>query len=224
MRILLCLCDTCLFHAMGSQEFTECIADGYLMESHIFVRDSRVILCEAYIGQIQSLLSCETCKLLITEGSRDLTRPVRTEIKEDDRIFVPDDPYRLAVFYNGCRLYKFVSLLCRIGVLDSAYRALCLLALSLSHNIVGSLHTIPAVVTVHSIVTSHNGCHLANTQLFHLVIELFDIFFSCCGRSVTSVQEAVYKYFGKTFSLSQLQNTIHMGIMAVHTTVRKKSE
>ena len=67
MSIFLGFSDSCLFQAMSSQEFAEGIGDCSLYgNATIFVRNSLVIIGEADIGSLNSLLSCKAVKIIIS--------------------------------------------------------------------------------------------------------------------------------------------------------------
>src|SRR5699024_961096 len=110
MRIFLCLCNTGLFQSVGSKKFSKSILNGYLVESYLCIRNCRIILCKAYIGKVQSLLSLKSCKIICAESSGDLSCSVRTEVKEDNGIFILDPSHWLSVFYDHGRNNKFICL------------------------------------------------------------------------------------------------------------------
>ena len=170
MGIFLCLCDTGLFQSVGRKKFPKSILNRNLVEGHFCIWDSRIIFCKAYIGKIQSLFSLKSVKLVSTESSGDLSCSVRAEVKEDHGIFILDGSHRLSVFYDHSRNYKLICLSFFIRRLYSAYRALCLNAFALCKSFVCQFHTVPAVISVHGIVTSHYGSHLSYADLFHLII------------------------------------------------------
>ncbi len=189
------------------------------MESNLFVWNRRVVFCKAYISQIQSLVSRKTCEVIITEGSCNFSCTVRTEVKEDNGILVFYCSDWCSVFHNDSRQNKFICLIIVIRSLDSFHSRFSLYAFALCHGIESQFHTIPAVIAVHCIVTSHNGGNLSYTQFFHFRTKLFHITFAACRRCVSSIQEAVYKNFGQPFSFSQFQKTEYMSQVAVHTAV-----
>ena len=176
--IFFCLGDSCLCHVMCCQEFTEGICDRNFVECYFFIRNRLIVLCEAYISQIQSLFSCESVKLICTECTGDLSCTVRTEIEEDYRIFVFDCCNRCSAFLNNSRNYELIVLSVVVRILYCTDAACCFCTFAFYHSIVSQLYTIPAVVTIHCIVTSHNSCNLSDADLFHFINELFYIAFA----------------------------------------------
>ena len=220
MCIFFCLSDTSLCHVMSCQILAECVFDLLFYECYQFVSDSFIVIGEAYESYIQFFLTCETFEIIIAECSCDLTCTVRTEVEEYNRIFILNGCNRFAVFFDNGRQNEFIGLFCIVGSLYSFCCVCSFYAFTLCHGFECQFYTIPAVITIHCIVTSCNGCDLANTNFFHLSLQLFYITFSGCRRSVTAIQEAVYIYFFQTFSFCQFQQTIQMCIVAVYTTIR----
>ena len=193
------------------------------MECYQLIADGIVIICEAYICEVQSLLSCKACESIIAESSGDLTCTVRTEVEEYNRVLIRNNSYRLAVLLDYSRKNELVCLAVIIGSLYSLSCICSLNALALGKCVVSKLNTIPAVVTVHCIVTSGNNTNLTYAKLIHLCLKLLDISFSGCRRCVTAVKEAVYVNFLKSFILRHLKKSEKMGDVAVNTSIRKKS-
>ena len=193
------------------------------MECNQLILNSFIIICEAYIGQIQFLSSLKSLEFIITECSGDLTGTVRTEVKEYYRILVLNSCNWFAVFLNDCRKNKFICLVIIIRSLDCCSCICALDSLTCCQCFVCQFYTIPAVISVHCIITSGNNTNLTNTNFFHLGFQLFDKFFTGCRRCITSVKETVYINFCKTLSLGHLKQCIEMSVVAVYTAVRKKS-
>ena len=100
MGVLLCLSDARLLQALSRKELSECIRNLFLDERHLFVRDRHIILCEAHILRVDPLPSCKSCKRIVTESPCDLSCPVWTEVKEDNRIILFYSRHWSAVFHH----------------------------------------------------------------------------------------------------------------------------
>ena len=170
MCIFFCFCNTCLFHSICCQKFTKCIVNGYFMESNLFIWNRRIIFCKAYISQIQSFCSFKSCEFIIAECSCDFTCTIRTEVEEDNGIFILNQTDRFSFFYDYRRFYELICFVCCIRIFDCAYCTFCLNAFAFCHGFVSSLYTIPAIIAVHCIVTTHNRCYLSYTDFFHFII------------------------------------------------------
>ena len=193
------------------------------MEGNQFVLDCLIIVCKTYICEVKFLCSLEAFELVIAECSGDLTCTVRTEVEEYNGIFVLNGCNRFAVFFDYGREYEFICLVSIVGSLNCCCSVCAFDAFAFCQCFVCKLYTIPAVISVHCIVTSGNNTDLTNTDFLHLCFKLFDEFFTGCRRCITSVEEAVYINFLKTFSLSHLKKCIEMCVVAVYTTIGKKS-
>ena len=223
MSIFFSLGDTCLSHIMSCKIFTKCILNLLFVESYDLVRNRLIVIGKAYISQIQSLFSFKSFESIVTECSCDFTGTVRTEVKEYDRVFILNGCYRFAVFFNNSRKYKFVCLVIIIRCLNSLSCISTFYADTFCQSIICQLYTIPAVISVHCIVTTGNNTDLAHSDFFHLCLQGFDKALSGSRRCITSVQEAMHINFFQSFFFSQFQQTIQMSVMAVNTTIRKKS-
>ena len=223
VSIFLCLSDTCLSHVVSCKVLAECVVKLNLVECNQLISNGVIVICEAYICEVKAFLSCETCKFVIAECSCDLTCTVRTEVEKYNRIFIRNNGNWFAIFLNDCWKNEFVCLAVVIGCLYSLSCVGSLNTLALGKCVVSKLNTIPAVVTVHCVITSGNNTNLTYAKLIHLRLELLDISFSGSRRGVTAVQEAVYINFIKSLFLSHFKKTKKVSNVAVNTTIRKKT-
>ena len=223
MCIFLCLGDTCLCHIVSCKVLTEGIVKKNLVECYQLILDGIIILCEAYECGIQSLCSLKALKIVITESSCDLSCTVRTEVEEYNGILIRNSCNRFAVLLDNSRKHKFICLVIIIGSLNCCCSICSLYAFALCKSFICKLNTIPAVITIHCIITSGDHTDLTNADLFHFSFQLLYKLFTGCRRCVTSIQEAVYVNFLESLSLCHLKKSVEMCIVAVYATVRKKS-
>ena len=169
--IFLCLSNSRLRLPVGSKELTESILDRLFLECDKFVRDRLIVINKAYIGGLDPLRSRKSCKLVITECAGHLSCAVRTEVEEDHGIIVLNGSDGISIFScHDSRNNELICLSVIVGRLNQFRRGCSLIALACCQCLIRKLHTVPAVITVHRIVTSHNRCHLADTELFHLLL------------------------------------------------------
>ena len=187
MGIFLCLGDTRLFLSIGCKKGSKCIGNLFLDERHLFVLNGHVILCKAYITSLDSLPPVKSGKPIVTERPCNLPCTVWTEIKEDNGIIVLNCGHRRAVLHNDRREYELIRGILVVGSLNSLWSAYRRLAFPEYHSPVCLFHTVPTVITVHGIVTSHDGRNFAHANLVHLSHKLLHIFFSGCRRRITSI-------------------------------------
>ena len=158
------------------------------MECYRFVWNGNIILSKhnKLCWKI-AILSWESIKRIITKCPCDLSCAVRAEIVKNHGVIFFYRRYRFAIFDDHGRFYEFVGFILFIGIFDRAHRTLCCLALAINHGIVCSFYTIPAVITIHNVITSHHGGNLSNTDLFHLCPRFFHKIFSGSRWCVTTV-------------------------------------
>src|SRR5699024_2449276 len=109
MCVFLCLCDTGLLQAMSSQIFAKGIGDLLFYKCDLLVGDRHIILGKAYIGCFDPLSSFESGKIIITKSTGNFSCPVRTEIKENDRVLISDHSRRMSILFYNCRKYKLIG-------------------------------------------------------------------------------------------------------------------
>lgn len=136
----------------------------------------------------EALLALEALEVGVNEGAGDLTGTVGAEVHEDDGVALTDlgvcggDDGDHELVGDACVI---AGLHCAHGIVDEA----CL-ALAVDHSLVGTLHTVPVGVTVHSVVTAGDGsdlCAVLVAGLLHLSHEAL----AGGGGNVTAVHEAV---------------------------------
>ena len=129
MCVFFCLCNTGLCHMICCKPLTECIGYGNLRECHKFIRDRRIIIGKAYKGCLNSCTSVKSLEIIIAEASGDLSCTVRTEVEENNRVFIFDGCNRSTVFHNYGWFYELICLILVIGLLNcfrSTYSGLSL--------------------------------------------------------------------------------------------------
>ena len=117
----------------------------------------------------------------------DLSCTVWTEVKEDHRIIVLDRCNWLSVFYYCKWLYELICLAVIVRSLDSCSCTFCRLSFALRHHVICFFYTIPSLITVHGIETSHNSRYLAYAKLCHLGFQFFYKAFTRFWWSVTAI-------------------------------------
>ena len=188
MCILLCLGQTKLFQSLFCQEFSECIFNLYFMECHQLIRNCSIVFCKAYISCLKvTVWTLKAVKLIITDRPGDFSCPVRTEVEEDDRIIFFDHSSRLSIFRDNSRQNELIIYFLFVGIRNCIHGRIFHYSFSHDKGFVCFLHTVPAIVTVHCIVTSGNSGYLAYTDLFHLCFQFFYESLSGSRCRITSV-------------------------------------
>ena len=170
-----------------------------------------------------SWTSVKSSKIIITETSGNFSCSVRSEVKADNWIAIFDSCKWLAIFLNNCRNNELISL---SGCIWIAYCTSCtssFITNALCKCLVCCFNSVPSVISVHRIITTHDWGNLTYADFVHLVIKLVnEIFSSVCCR-ITSIHKTVNIYIFKTISLCKLKKCKYMCKMAVNATVWKKS-
>ena len=165
MSVLLGFCDSELFHAEARDILAHCVGKSLRLERNLNVGHGRVILRHANVGEgEEAVSSLKAVKVGVNQRAGDLTRAVGTEVVENYTVVRLD--CRAALYNAGYN--KFVGNILLIAVLDRADGALCLNAFAVYHCGVRLFNALPAVVTVHRVVTAHNGGDLAYADFFKL--------------------------------------------------------
>ena len=187
MCIFLCFCDSCLCFAVICQKLSKGVMKLYFFESNLFIWNRYIVFTKAYIRNVFSRSSVKTGKFICTESSCDLSCTVRTEIKENNTVLILNRCNRCAVLTDHRRQNKFVCLFCCIRCSDCLDRAVCTNAFAKRKGFISSFHSIPAVVSVHDIITAANRCDFSDADFLHLLFQFCDKTFSGGGRSISSV-------------------------------------
>ena len=217
MSILLSLCDTQLSHAILGNNLTKGILNGFRRICHLNIQ-AFLILSHSCKGQL-CFLAGKTAELFISKGVSQLTSSIRTEVEEDYSITIV---YTLIVTYNN-RNNKFVSYIISVGCIDSFHSVRSLDTFTTSNSIISFLNTLPAIVTIHCIVTTRQSGNCTAADFVNLRLQLSYIL-SCRGRIyITTIQESMHVYLLDTLLFGQLQQSIQMLAMAVNTAWRNQT-
>ena len=153
------------------------MGDFFLIECYKLVRDCCIVIGEANVCYVWSCVSAiKSSKLVVAEYVCHLSCTVWAEVEEDYGILILNLAYCLAVLCYYCRYNELVCNTLIVGCLNCACAALCLLALAETKCTVSLLDTIPTVISIHCVITTHNGCYLTYAKLFTLVHKCSYIF------------------------------------------------
>ena len=167
----------------------------------------------------EAVSSLKARELGVNKSSCNLSRSVGTEVEEDNAVVRLDCIAAL----DDNRNNELVRYLVVVAVLNSRNGAVSLDALAVNECRVSLLDALPAVVSVHSVVTSRNGGNLAHADFVHFLDRLGDIFLSGSRGNVTSVEERVNIYLCETLCLRELKDSVKVSDVAVNAARGHKS-
>ena len=131
------------------------------------------------------LRTCKMRKILIYKSPGQLSGPVGTEIEKDHPITGFDAGFCFRRGYE--RHYEFISNTRCIRSAHAADRVGTDSSFMAHHSVIGFLHTFPAFIPVHGIVTSCHGCYLAYAKPLQLRFQLCQITIGSLRAHVTPV-------------------------------------
>ena len=158
----------------------------------IILRHAHIIYRACALG------TCKIREVLIMQRTGNFTRSVRTEVEENHTVTGSD----FAIYtVNSKGLNKLIRYACGIGCLYAGSSACSLAALAQHQRFIGTLHALPALVTVHCVIASADGSNLAYANLRHALFQLMDIFQCCFRTDITSVQKGMHINLSQAFNL-----------------------
>ena len=142
------------------------------------IRHRCVVLRHAdIIKREKAVLSFEACEAFINKSSGDFSCSVGTEVKENNAVVCLDS----CIFSADSRKNKFVRQILAVlvngfvGSTDGGNRIAVLYTLAVNHSGIRLGNTFPAVVSVHGVISAHDGGNLADTDFLELFYRFSDI-------------------------------------------------
>ena len=198
MRIFFGFRNAQLVQSMLRQYFTQGILNllrrkGYRGSNRcIILRHAHIIYRACALG------TCKIRELLIMQRTGNFTCSVRTEVEENYTVTGSN----FAVYtVNSKGLNELIRYACSIGCLYADSSACGLAALAQHQCFIGTLHALPALITVHCVIASTDGSNLAYANLRHTLFQLTDIFKSCFRTDITAVEEGMHINLSQAFNL-----------------------
>ena len=200
MGILLRLGDAQLGHAHAAEILAQPVLHRDARPRHQHVGHGGVVLRVAHIGGGEEL-PLEAVKIRIHDGAGDLPGAVGTVVEENDAVIVADG----AIAVDDHRLHELVGHAVGVAGGHRRRRVAVVVAFTIHHGVVGHLHALPALVTIHGVVASHHRGDPAHAQLGAFVLQLLHEALAAGGGHVPPVQEAVDIHLRQPLVLGHLQ-------------------
>src|SRR5207248_7765395 len=134
----------------------------------------------------------------------DLSRPIGSEIEEDERVAILDLADRLSVGADDRRwLDELIALVCRVASLNRFLRAHCALTGTLNIRRVRAIGALPAMVAIHAVVTPADRPDPSNPEPLDLLLQFLEIPLATPRRRVAAIQNGVnHHLFGRQMLLA----------------------
>nr|QNO47106.1 hypothetical protein ONOHIMFI_00032 [Methanosarcinales archaeon ANME-2c ERB4] len=155
-------------------------------------------------------------EIIVHERTGDLAGAIRSEVKEDDRIIISDR----GVVIHDCWQHELIGLASCVRLLHGIRRTLCGYALAGNKGTIRFFYPIPAVITVHRIVSAHHSAHAVSVDR---AINRADIFKSAFGRHIPAVEKRMY-LCAHPHCRHHLQKSAEVCDVAMHAAVREKPD
>ena len=206
-----------LLLALTREILSQCVLDILFREEDMNTRERSIVWCHAIILQSGNRLHALLRHILLGQHDGQLLGTVVTEVDEDNHVTL------LNQSIDSCIVNRFDELIRHtlvIALLHGSHHVAALLTLTLDEQVVSLLDTLPALVTVHGIETTHNagdGSVILGTYL----ADLLDEALTALGVRVTTIHETVYECLVlQTIVLTHLDEFEEMVQRRVNTTVR----
>ena len=217
--VLLGLGNAELGHTQIGDIFAERVLQALRLEGDLHARNSSIVLRHADVVDLR-LYALKAGEFRINECTGDLTRTVGAEVCEDDRVVVLDG----RALGNDNRNNELVGYAVCVGLLHSLVCGSSVLAFAECDSVVRLLYAIPAVITIHCVVTAGYGCDAADLDSVDLGLQAVDILDTGLRRRVAAVHEAVEANLAQTIAACQLEQRKHVVNVGMHTAVRQQTE
>ena len=220
MGVLLSFCGVKLFLAKLGEIFAEGVLHILLGEEDADACERSIIGSHAVVFQGRNGLHALLRHILLSENLGEFLGTVVAEIDEDNHV---------ALFNNAvyCRVMdRFDELVGNtfiITFLHGLHHVLSLFALSGHDEVVGFLHTLPALVTVHGIEAAYdagNGGIILSAAVSHLLNETFTRLRVCITAIHETMNEHLILQSELLTHLDELEKMVKAGM---HATVGGQS-
>ena len=175
------------------------------------------------IEREKPVLAREAVEIVEHERARDFARAVRAEVEEDHAVVCRNLANGFAVFHYDGRQHELVRFALVVAILHGFLAVLRRFAFAIDQRGIGLFHALKAVVAIHRVVTPHNGCDLADTDLLQLLVELFHVALAAARGHVAPVHKAMDKHLLEPLVARKLDQRVEMRVVRVYAAVREQA-
>ena len=212
MSIFFCFCCSKLVNAVSFQNITENIYKMFFRKCY---RESKVfiIACHCYITNIfKNFLSVESVKIFKHKSFGNFSCSVRSVVEENNRIVIVNSAFFTP---DNSRKNEFIIVASCIRCFYTFTCGCSMFTLTKKKCVITFFNSIPAVISVHYIISADNCCNRRKIIFFKFIFNLLKESASTLRRSVTTVKKRVNINFFQTFiscKFNQSQNVIQRGV------------
>ena len=205
VRVFFRFGDAQLLFTQRGEVLAQRVLQALRLEGDVHMREGGVVLGEADVvrGKI-ARLALEAAEIGLGEGAGDLSGAVGAEVEEDDAVALFHQRHGLAARHDVGGEDELVRHILFIRLFNGCRGVFRLDAVAEGEHLVCLDHALPAVVSVHGVVSAADGGDGAAADLFHLILQSAHKARARGGRYVSAVHEAVHEHVGKPFLLAQL--------------------
>ena len=178
-----------LSQTLAGQILAQSIAHVLLGEEDMHALETGIIGGHAVVLQAGDGVHTLLGHTLLCEHDGELLGTVIAVVEEDDHIAFLDGAIHSAVV-DG--LHELVGHALIVTFLHSLHHVGSLLALCTHEQIVGNLHSLPALIAVHGVETAYHTGDSCTEHLCAVVCHLLDKVLAALGVGIAAVHEAVY--------------------------------
>ena len=206
VSVFLSLCRVELLLAHLAEILAKCVFHVFLGEEYVHALERSVVGSHAVVVQVLDGVHAFCRHVFLGEHLGEFLGTVVAEVHEDNHVALVDGSVHLGVVD---RLDELIGHVLVIAFLHGFHHVVGLLSLALYEQVVGFLHTVPALVAVHGIETADDACHVG-IVLFTGLGHLLDESLAALGVGVATVHEAVHVGILQSVMLAYLEELEEM--------------
>ena len=179
-------CNAELFESFFCNVFAKGIFKNKRREGDFYVFKGFVILRHANVADF-FCGSFKSCKFFVNNCAGHFSCTVGTEVCKDDGIAVFD----ACIFFTDEGNDELIGYAFVIALLNSFCGVVNKFCITKDKCFVMALNAVPALVTIHAVISSADGCNFSNTGFIKFCLKFFDIAFSGRRRNVAAIHKAM---------------------------------
>ena len=222
VSVLLGLGDAQLLQTERRNVLTDSVIYVLLIEEDVQTLEVCIVRSHTAVVERQSVHTL--CRhILLCQRNGNLARAIITIIKEDNHIVSLDLTLGIAILvYANDRLHELIGHTLVVRALHSCNHIGCVLTDTIHEQVITNLHTLPALIAIHSVVATYDRSDLTG-RLRHVSLQSLDKALTALRVGVTTIHKAVNVSILDAVVLRNVAKLVEVLDRRVHTTVRHKT-